>query len=120
MLKLLIERSRFKTLVEDEDIIDTPEKISAELRKIAKNLGYNYKEASSATLGKGIIYVSNDVKIIIRYNTKINEIYVAIGEKDDRRPLYNCTDVSSNIDDVSVDLQTASMICNEIRQKIRY
>ena len=120
MLKLLIERNRFKTLIEDEDIINTPEKINNELQKITKNLGYNYKEASSVTLGKGIIYVANDLKIIVRYNTKINEIYVTVGEKEDRRPLYNCTDVSSTIDDLSVNLQTASMICDEIRQKIRY
>ena len=43
---------------------------------------------------------------------------ITITEKSIARVVYNCTKNSADIDDISVSLQTASMICNEIRQKI--
>lgn len=111
----------YRTITEDDEGIDTPEKIQSVLEKIANDLGYQYIEAMEYKLGKGTIAVRNDVNIIIKYGTRITAIYVALGTGKDtsyKSPMYNCTTNSSDIDDVSVALQTASMICAEIRQRL--
>ena len=116
-MKLYIQE-RFRTIVEEDEDAYTPERISRELTQIANNLGYQYEEFGQ-TYGKGIISIRNDLNIIIRYNTQLTDIRVSIGDNDGNMN-YNCTKNSSDIDEVSVALQTASMICNEIRQKIGY
>lgn len=111
----------YKTITEDDEGIDTPEQIQEMLIKIAGDLGYQYIETYDYKLGRGVIAVRNDVDIIIKYGTRITAIYVAVGNTDGdtyKAPMYNCTTNSSDIDDVSVSLQTASMICAEIRKKL--
>lgn len=116
-MKIYVER-HFRTIVEDdENILDTPEKINRALSKIARDLGYQYEEELSDKLGKGVISIRNDLNIVVRYNTSITNIFVTIGDTSGN-VVYNCTKNSADIDDISVSLQTASMICNEIRQKI--
>ena len=116
-MKIYVER-HFRTIVEDdENILDTPEKIYKALNKIAKDLGYQYEEELADKLGKGVISIRNDLNIVVRYNTSITNIFVTIGDTSGN-VVYNCTKNSADIDDISVSLQTASMICNEIRQKI--
>ena len=111
----------YTSITEDDERIDTPETIQRQLKTIAENLGYQYIETSSSKLGKGIISITNDVDIIIKYGKKLSGIYVAVGVESDgkyRAPMYNCTNNSSDIEDTSVALQTASMICSDIRRKL--
>lgn len=111
----------YRTITEDDENIDTPEKIHDELKKIADNLGYQYKESSSHKLGRGVISIRNDVDILIKYGRKITSLYVAIGKSRNggyEATMYNCTNNSADTDDVSVALQTSSMICSEIRRKL--
>lgn len=118
MMKIYVER-HFRTIVEDdENVFDTPEKIYNELVKISEDLGYQYEEEYPDKLGKGTISIRNDLNIIVRYNKTLTNLYVSIGNTSGN-VIYNCTKNSADIDDISVSLQTASMICNEIRQKIR-
>lgn len=109
------------TITEEDENIDTPEKIQEQLKQIAENLGYTYIESSSTRLGRGTISIRNDVDIIIKYGTRITSMMVALGSPANGRyepPMYNCTSNSADIDDVSVALQTCSMVCSEIRQKL--
>jgi hypothetical protein len=111
----------YRTITEDDEGIDTPEQIHNILEQIASDLGYQYIEKLDYKLGRGTIAVRNDVDIIIKYGSRITAIYVAIGNTNGdsyKAPMYNCTTNSSDIDDVSVALQTASMICSEIRKKL--
>lgn len=103
----------YRTITEDDEGIDTPEQIQTVLIQIAEDLGYTYIEKTDYKLGNGTINITNDVSIIIKYGTRITTIYVNI-----EKSMYNCTTNSSTIDDVSVALQTASMICSEIRKKL--
>lgn len=111
----------YRPIMEDEERIDTPEGIQVQLKEIAEKLGYQYIENSSHRLGKGTISITNDLDIIIKYDKAITSIFVVIGNtlgNSYTPPMYDCTYNSSTIDDVSVALQTASMICAEIRQKL--
>lgn len=111
----------YRTITEADEDIETPENIQANLMQIASDLGYTYIERTKYKLGQGSISVRNDVDIIIKYGTKINSIYVAVGKVSGgsyKAVMYNSTTNSSDIDDVSVALQTASMICDEIRKKL--
>lgn len=116
-MKLYIQE-RFRTIVEEDEDIYTPERINREITQIVKNLGYQYSEMGQS-YGKGTISIRNDLNIIIRYNTRLTDMRVSIGNNDGNAN-YNCTKNSSSIDELSVALQTASMICDEIRQKIGY
>ena len=108
-----------KSLREDDEIMDAVEYIQTELYKIADNLGYSSREKSSNP-GTHIISISNNVNVIIKYNTKINNIFVTIGKYDGAGGgrVYNCTNNSADVENISVSLQTASMICDEIRRKL--
>lgn len=111
----------YRTITEDNESVETPEDIQTSLIQIAEDLGYTYIEKTKYKLGQGNISVRNDVDIIIKYGTKINSIYVTIGRVSGssyKAVMYNSTTNSSDIDDVSVALQTASMICDEIRKKL--
>ena len=107
-----------RPIMEDEEDLDTIEDIQFILIDIAQNLGYDYMELSENKLGAGFISITNNVSIIIKYNSdRITSIEVQIGEFNKNK--YDCTTNSSTIDEISVALQTASMICAEIRRKIR-
>lgn len=109
---------RTRITEEEEETIPTRESMYAKLKEIADNLGYTYLETRKDKLGSGTISISNDVNIRIKYNAEsVNDINVTIGNTVNR-PAYNVTDNSATIDEISVDLQTASMICSEIRKKL--
>ena len=107
-----------RPIMEDEEEFVTIEDMQEELISIAEDMGYNYEE-SSEKLGAGFIAITDDVNILIKYNAdKLLSINVQIGDyKTDNK--YNCTTNSSSIDEISVALQTASMICSEIRRKLK-
>ena len=107
-----------RPIMEDEKEFVTIEDMQEELISIAEDMGYNYEE-SSEKLGAGFIAVTDDVNILIKYNAdKLLSIDVQVGDyKTDNK--YNCTTNSSSIDEISVALQTASMICSEIRRKLK-
>ena len=107
-----------RPIMEDEDEFVTIEDMQAELIAIAEDMGYFYEE-SSEKLGVGFIAITDDVNIIVKYNeTKLLSLYVQVGDyKSDNK--YDCTTNSSSIDEISVALQTASMICSEIRRKLK-
>ena len=112
-----------RPIYEDEEEFElTLADMQAQLMEIAGDLGYQYIEQSESKLGKGTISITNDVTIVIRYNEeKVTYIYVGIGEaRGDKfqTALYDCTTNASEIDSVSVALQTASMIISEIRRKL--
>ena len=107
-----------RPIMEDEEELNTIEDIQLVLIEIAQNLGYDYEELSDNKLGVGFISITNDVSIIVKYNSnKVTSIQVQIGEFNKNK--YECTTNSATIDEISVALQTASMICSEIRRKIR-
>ena len=109
---------RTRITEEEEETIPTRESMYAKLKEIADNLGYTYLETRKDKLGSGTISISNDVNIRIKYNAEsVNDINVTIGNTVNR-PAYNVTDNGATIDEISVDLQTASMICSEIRKKL--
>ena len=111
----------YKPLTEDDEGIDTPEQIQSALIKIADDLGYQYIEAQDFKLGKGVISITNSVDITIKYGTRITAIYVSVSNSNGNSSgsvMYNCLRNSADIDEVSVALQTASMLCAEIRQKL--
>jgi hypothetical protein len=107
-----------RPIMEDEEELIVIEDIQAILIEIAQNLGYDYIELSENKLGAGFIDITNDVSIIIKYNReKIISLKVQVGDFNKNK--FDCTTNSSTIDEISVALQTASMICAEIRRKIR-
>ena len=109
---------RTRITEEEEETIPTRESMYAKLKEMADNLGYAYIETRKDKLGSGNISISNDVNIRIKYNAEsVNDMNVTIGNTVNR-PAYNVTDNSATIDEISVDLQTASMICSEIRKKL--
>lgn len=111
----------YRTITEDDEGIDTPELIQSQLMDVANNLGYQYQENSSNNLGRGIISIRNDVNIILNYDNQLISMYVSLGDSTRRNyeaPLYDCSNNCSTIDDISVALQTASMICAEIRKRL--
>lgn len=109
---------RTRITEDEEETVSTRESMYAELKEIADNLGYTYLETRKDKLGSGTISISNDVNIRIKYNAEsVNDINVTIGNTVNR-PAYNVTDNNATIDEISVDLQTASMICSEIRKKL--
>ena len=107
-----------RPIMEDEEDITTIEDVQAILIEIANNFSYDYIEISDNKLGAGFIDLTNDVSIIIRYTKeKVTSIQVQIGNFNKTK--FDCTTNSATIDEISVALQTASMICAEIRRKIR-
>ena len=107
-----------RPIMEDEEDLITIEDIQLTLIEIAQNLGYDYIELSENRLGAGFISITNEVSITVKYNSdRIISLEVQIGEFNKNR--YDCTTNSSTIDEISVALQTASMIMAEIRRKIR-
>jgi hypothetical protein len=107
-----------RPIMEDEEDFVTIEDVQEELIAIAEDMGYFYEE-SSEKLGAGFIAITDDVNIIIKYNVdKLLSLNVQVGDfKTDNK--YDCTTNSSSIDEISVALQTASMICSEIRRKLK-
>ena len=107
-----------RPIMEDEEELNTIEDIQAVLISIAEDMGYDYLEFSENRLGAGFISITNEVSIIIKYNReKITSIQVQVGEYNKTK--YECTTNSATIDSISVALQTASMICAEIRRKLK-
>lgn len=107
-----------RPIMEDEEELTTIEDIQAVLISIAEDMGYDYMEFSENRLGAGFIAITNDVSIIVKYSReKITSIQVQVGEFNKNK--YDCTTNSSTIDSISVSLQTASMICAEIRRKLK-
>jgi hypothetical protein len=110
----------YRTMIteEDEENILTKEDMRDNLKEIADDLGYTYIETRKDKLGDGKISISDDVNIRIKYNEEsVNHMDVTVG-KGVNRPSYDVTDNSATIDEISVALQTASMICSEIRRKL--
>lgn len=110
----------YRTMIteEDEEDILTKEDMRDNLKEIADDLGYTYIETRKDKLGDGKISISDDVNIRIKYNEEsVNHMDVTVG-KGVNRPFYDVTDNSATIDEISVALQTASMICSEIRRKL--
>ena len=93
--------------------------VQNQLKEIAEDLGYTYEERSRAMLGRGAIAISNNVNIIVEYGKRVSRIYVAIGKDTRKRPMYDCSTNSASIGDLSVQLQTATMIVDTIRKKLK-
>lgn len=96
-------------IYEDEEMIN----VKAELKTIAEKLGYSYIEKNpifnSNNVHKGVIQVGQ-VKINITYKDYIQDIEIVLD-----RDKINCTDGVKDITDLSVELQTASMVIKSIQ-----
>ena len=114
--KIPVYRTRITE--DDTENVPTKEDMQANLKEIADDLGYAYIETRRDKLGSGTISISDNVNIRIIYVAEyVTKIEVTVG-KGTTRPTFDSTDNSSTIDEISVDLQTASMICSEIRKKL--
>lgn len=108
-----------RPIYEDEEEFDSIEDIQITLTEIAQDLGYDYIELSNTKLGSGQIAITNDVTINVRYDSyRVKSLSVQIGQFN-KNTKYDCTTNSSTIDNISVALQTASMILSEIRRKLK-
>lgn len=88
------------------------------IKKIVTDMGHNYAEQHNNVLGYGVIAISDDVKISITYNTTLTGMYVSIGSTPVRAK-YKCLTNSTSVGDISVELQTAVMIMDTLRSKLR-
>lgn len=96
-------------IIEDDSVVD----IKAELKRIAEKLGYSYIEKNPVvnTTGthNGSIQVGR-VTIKIMYKTYIQDITAVIDDNS-----IDCTLGVKGITNLSVDLQTASMVIKSIQ-----
>ena len=97
-------------LKEDED---NKIRIHDTLVSICKSLGYIFKESNKYNYGTGKIFISSSLVIEIVYSFDIESIYTIIMTDD-----INCTDSYKDLDNLSVDLQTATMIIDTIHTKL--
>lgn len=73
-----------------------------------------YKEINTNILGKGIIYITDDVVLTISYNKdSITKIITKINT-----PVINCINSTSKLDNISMALQTSLLVIDTIRNKI--
>ena len=113
--RIPIHRTR---ITEDDENVSTKETVQTSLKTIADKLGYAYIETRRDRLGNGNISITNDVNIRIMYSDEaVTHIDVTVG-RGTTRPSFDTTDNSATIDEISVALQTASMICSEIRKNL--
>ena len=98
---------------DDEDIIGDID-IEIELSEIAENLGYSFMPSGNGT--SGIISISDELEIIIRYfNGQISKISIFVDIDGDK---IDCTRNTTKADNMSVDLQTCVLIIKDIKQKL--
>lgn len=102
----------YRTITEDDNS-DTD--IETTLKDIADNLGYFFYAEDN---NKGTISITDDVNIVVRFTNKVTSIEVTIGKNKNKQPTYKITKSNSSIDEISVALQTASMVCAEIRKRL--
>lgn len=98
----------------EQDDLELDIDIKEELKSIAKGLGFTYIEKNPVVntnkSHNGLINVGSAV-INISYKTYINSISVSIEDN-----IIDCTDGIKDITNLSVDLQTASMIIKSIQE----
>ena len=96
-------------IFEEEEILN----VKAELKNIAEKLGYSYIEKNPVlntnNIHKGTIQVGQ-VNINITYKDFVQSIKVEIEDKK-----IDCTEGVKQITDLSVELQTASMVIKSIQ-----
>lgn len=110
--------NKYSHILEEDENNDELQQLRTELQTIANDLGYDYIDTSENGNNRGLISISDDVNILISFDGNITSLRVRIGREPRKRAKYNCYSNSSTIDNISVELQTASMICSEIRKKL--
>lgn len=93
--------------------------IHDKLTEIANNMDCDYIEKTESNLGSGTIDISDDVSISIEYTRRPIQIYLLLGKNSNRRSLYNCSTNSTLINQISQQLQKASMVIDNIRKKLK-
>lgn len=107
-----LNKSKHKKFINEADE-DIKTELYNELIDIAENHGLIYKETNVNILGKGTIYITDDVFITITYNTRLTGIKVSI-----KKTYFDCINSVSTIDSISIALQTAQMVIDSIKTKL--
>jgi len=91
--------------VEEETIVD-------KLSKIGDDLGYGFIGGVTS----GSFSLSNSVEVFVRYSDgKIQKLEVRLLKSN---PRFNCMRNTTEVDNISVELQTATLIVKSVKQKL--
>jgi hypothetical protein len=91
--------------VEEETIVD-------KLSKIGDDLGYDFIGGVTS----GSFSLSNSVEVFVRYSDdKIQKLEVRLLKSN---PRFNCMRNTTEVDNISVELQTATLIVKSVKQKL--
>lgn len=106
-----LKRKREKELEKDikavEDIL-----IQDELKEIASDLGYDFIGGQTS----GSFSLSDLVEVYVRYSdTEIQKIEVRILSSN---PRFNCMRNTTDVEELAVQLQTATLIVKNVKQRL--
>lgn len=109
-----LKQLRRKAEKEAEKIDDEIEDMimQDELKKIANDLGYDFIGGQTS----GSFSLSNTVEVFVKYNNdRIQKLEVRILNSN---PRYNCMRNSTDVEELAVQLQTATLIVKNIKRKL--
>lgn len=97
---------------EIEDEVEEEETIVDKLSKIGDDLGYDFIGGVTS----GSFSLSNSVEVFVRYSDdKIQKLEVRLLKSN---PRFNCMRNTTEVDNISVELQTATLIVKSVKQKL--
>ena len=105
--------------VMEEDDFDNYDAIRKQLSRISDSLGVSGK-INQSNKNEYIYSISSRVKLYVRFNTTIRDMYVKLNpaRNDGREVLINCYSDTTEISNMSDELNTATMVAREISNKL--
>ena len=105
--------------VTEEDDFDNYDAIRKQLSRISDSLGVSGK-INQGNKNEYIYSISSRVKLYVRFNTTIRDMYVKLNpaRNDGREVLINCYSDTTEISNMSDELNTATMVAREISNKL--
>ena len=104
--------------IEIEDDFDNYDDLRDQLKTISDKLGVSGKVSQKDT-NDFIFSISSHVKLHVEFDNVIDDMYIKIrsGERDSEST-FNCYDDTSELSNLSDEINTAIMVAKEVQDKL--
>lgn len=105
-------------VVEIEDDFDNYDDLRDQLKTISDKLGVSGKVSQKDT-NDFIFSISSHVKLHVEFDNAIDDMYIKIrsGERDSEST-FNCYDDTTELSNLSDEINTAIMVAKEVQDKL--
>ena len=105
-------------VVEVEADFDNYDDLRDQLKTISDKLGVSGKISQNNT-NDFIFSISSHVKLHVDFDNTIDDIYIKINSGDrDKESIFNCYDDTTELSNLSDEINTAIMVVKEIQDKL--